>query len=173
MNELAPWNYWNQLDDWTADGRADENRANNCGWECVAMVAKYVTGVEMPADYLKDRVYGESYTGYAYAWDMASALGRWAEIPARAHWQGPTELPQLIRRSIDDGRPIILLVRFQPQATQTHWIVAVGYDDASVIVADPWGGQRREIAWGDLTGVWYRGWVVEVLRRRCMEVVDG
>lgn len=173
MPELSPWPYWNQLDDWTSDGRPDENRARNCGWECCAMVIEYITGVELSADFLKDRVYGEDYTGNAYAWDMASALGRWAGIPARARGIKNGDIIPYIAASIEDGRPVILLIRFtQGDVTSGHFVVAVGYDDDAIIVADPWGGERRVMANGDLAGVWFKNWVVEILRRRCVEVVE-
>lgn len=174
MPELTPWSYWNQLDDWTADGKVDENAKRNCLWECAAMVIEFITGVELSADFLKDRVYGDGYTGDGYVWDGANALSRWAGIPARARGVSNGDVIRMMRENIDDGRPLILLVRFiETDINSGHFVTAVGYDDDNVIVADPWGGQRRIIPNGDFTGVWFKNWVVDVLRRRCIDQVEA
>ena len=83
MPALSPWPNWSQLDDWTADGGPDENRLNNCGPESAAECLKYLTGVELPADFIKDAMYGEAYTGYTDVGHLVDFLQRRCEVPVR------------------------------------------------------------------------------------------
>ena len=169
MPELYGWPYWSQLTDWTADGRPDENRYNNCLAECAAMCVSYVTSVELSADYLHDRVKPEGYTGYLYTSDGVTMLSRWGGTPAEDYNANVDDTLSRVCSALDDGRPTILLIRFNDNPDSGHFVAAVGYDDSGLILADPWGGWQRHMTWQDFGG-WYKGWAIEVKRRRCLDV---
>lgn len=163
--ELQPWSYWDQTNDWTADGRPDENRFNNCLAECVAMCVWYIHGIELPADYFHDRVRGEGYTGYMYTSDGVMMLSRWGGVPAQDYSANVDDTLSRVCSALDDGRPTILLVRFNDNPDSGHFVVAVGYDDSGLILADPYGGWQRRMGWQEF-GEWYKGWAIEVQRHR-------
>ena len=172
MPELVPWAYWNQLDDpMTADGRPDENRIFNCGAEAVAEIVWYTHGVELPADYFKDRIRGESYQGYLYTGDLVTALTRWGGVPAQ-EWQADAYTATgRIAMALDNARPVIVLLYIDPANENSgHFCTAIGYDTDNIILADPWGGYRRAIGWAEFQSVWWKGWAVEAFIHRHPEL---
>jgi len=172
--ELDNVPFWNQLDDThTADHRAPEDPANDCGEECACIVMYHVTGVERAADDVHDEILGEGVTNqWTTSYQLAAYLTRWASIPCAVHTGlSPVEVQRTVKSSIDDKRLCIVLTRFNVNDPASgHWVVACGYDDAqnAMIAADPWGGRRRLIPW---QSAWFKGDVVEVRRRRCLDVV--
>lgn len=169
MPELNGFVIWNQLNDWTADGRPDENRYNNCLAECAAMCIYWTHGVELSADYLHDRVKPEGYTGYLYTSDGVQMLARWGGVYAQEYNANVDDTLARVCGALDDGRPTILLIRFNDNPDSGHFVVAVGYDDGGLILADPYGGYRRPMSWGDFGG-WYKGWAVECQMHRHPEL---
>ena len=171
MTELTPWPYWNQLTDWTADGRPDENRFNNCLCECAAMCIYWVHAVELSSDYLHDRVKPEGYQGYMYTSDGVTMLARWGGVAAVDYNANVDDTLQRVCIALDDGRPTILLIRFNENPATGHFVVAVGYDDSGLILADPYGGWQRRMGWQEF-GEWYKGWAIEIRQRRCLDIVQ-
>lgn len=173
LGELTPWTYWDQLNDTTTDADGvDEGRLNNCGEECVAMVVKYVTGVELPADYIKDHIYGQSHTGYSFPTDLARWLSRYAEIPSVVVRASAFEMQRIINNQcIDQGLPSILLIDFLQPDVGGHFVCPVAYDEGGLYVADPWGGFRRFIAWTEFPS-WTQGTLIRCLRGRDPHLPD-
>lgn len=170
--ELQGFPLFNQLTDFTVDGRPDEGRLNNCGEECCAMIVKYVTGVELPADYIKDQIYGEAHTGYSYPNDLATWLSRWASIPSVVVQANSFNMQRIINNQcIDQGLPSILLIDFLQPDVGGHFVCPVAYDEGGLYVADPWGGFRRFIAWTEFPS-WTQGLLVRCLRGRDPHLPD-
>lgn len=167
--ELEPWPYWSQLTDWTADGADDENRLNDCGPECVAMALKYLTGVELPADYVKDVMKGQGYQGYTTADDLRAFLGRYCETPAEEIvCSSQRQLLWNEWRYLVRGRPLIGLFSFSaPGADDGHFRAVVGANPTQVITADPWTGQRRVESYAD-HWAWSKGMLLGIQRTRSL-----
>lgn len=146
-----PWKFWNQLDDWNVDADGgDENRINNCGPECCAMILWHLRGVEMSADQLKDWLLGPERTGNT----TLAALKRLLTFHnVRASFQ--TADPIVISQYAGWGQPVILLQQGMVEPRNAwHFVVAIDADDdGALVVANPWGGTRDTITADD----WARG----------------
>lgn len=170
MGELQPWSYWNQLTDtFTADYRPPDDPWNDCGNECVAMCVMFVHGVELPADYFRDRIDGEGSRGYMYTPGLVHALTRWGGVAAQQFDEDANATTGRICYAIDDGRPCVLLLRWTDDWNTGHFVCAIGYDSDNLYLADPYGGYRRVMPWGDF-GNWYKGEGIEVLMHRHPEL---
>ena len=170
MTELGGWQYWNQLDDPnTADGRADENAVFNCANECIAMCVMYVHGVELPADYFHDRLSYEGYRGYFTIDQIVQGLGRWGGVQSQPFYEDAYDVAGRLCYAIDDGRPCVLLLRFNDNWESGHFVCVIGYDADNLYLADPYGGRRRVMPWNDLPD-WYKSAGVEVLMHRHPEL---
>lgn len=170
MPELTNWSYWNQLDDPnTADGRPPENFWNDCSNECIAMCVWYVHGIELPADYFHDRLSYEGYRGYFTIEQVVQGLTRWGGVAAQEFYEDANQVPGRLCAAIDDGRPCVLLLRFNDDWNSGHFVCAIGYDGDNLYLADPYGGYRRAMPWGDLIN-WYKGVGAEVLMHRHPEL---
>jgi len=144
--ELKPWPFYSQLADWRAN-LPDPNAANNCGPECVAMVMKFLTGVELPANVIKDAIYGEGYVGYSNVPDLEAYLRNYCETDAatiltrsarnQAWWEW---------RYLKQGKPLIGLfwsTMVNGRGQGGHFRAVIGQTPHTVITADPWTGTRR------------------------------
>lgn len=144
-----PWQFWNQLNDWTLDpDRADENRVNNCGPECCAMLLWHLRGVELSADQVKDWLLGAESTGYT----TLAQLRRFLTFQhVRSSFQ-PAE-PATIGQYVDWGQPVIILQQgmVEPRG-YWHFVVAIDREGDNLIVANPWGGTRDSITPSAWTG---------------------
>jgi hypothetical protein len=107
---LTPWpTAWTQLNDPTWDGMPDENAALDCGPESVSAALYYLTGVNIPADSIKDATYGQGYTGYTDFGHMQSFLQERCTIPSGLLLATPVVLAQHIRSWLDSGHPAVVL----------------------------------------------------------------
>jgi hypothetical protein len=152
MPTLTPWPTYNQLDDWTVDADGiDENKENNCGPESIAMCLKYLTGVELPADFIKDAIYGQAHLGYTLIPDLVKFLQRRCQIPATTHsGDGATLLQPAVRAAIDAGNPIIVLYFMAlDQPNSGHFCPVIGYDEGGCTRANPWGGVLEYQKWAE------------------------
>jgi len=165
--ELKPWPFWSQLSDWTADGQPDENAANDCGPESVAMCLKYLTGVELPADYIKDVMYGEGYTGYTDVEHLERFLSRFTET--RAVTMTAYTQPHLLWLEwtyLKRGWPLIGLFSFSaPGAPDGHFRAVIGQNAHQAITADPWTARRRVESLAD-HWAWSKGLLIGIQRTR-------
>ena len=150
MPMLQPWPFYNQLKDWTVDvDGVDENAKNNCGPESVAMCLKYLTGVELPADFIKDVMKGPHYTGYTFTSDLTKFLEEKCEIPCEVHnGNAQTMLQPVVQRAIDNGYPIIVLYFWNiNQPESGHWAPVIAYDSQGCSRMNPWGGVLEQWSW--------------------------
>jgi hypothetical protein len=189
MPALSPWPNWTQLNDWTADGRPDENRFNNCGPESVAECLKYLTGIELPADYIKDVMYGEAYTGYTnippivdflqkkcavpcevYSDDLASAMGGRSTGSTPAH----TRLQPVVQQALDAGHPIIVLFFWKLEEPNSgHFCPIVACDEHGCTRSNVWNGQMETWSW-DTFEQWQKlGSAIELKRLRAPDLGAG
>lgn len=137
---LSPWPIYGQLADWTADAAPDENRANNCVPESIAMCIKYITGVELPADYIKDVEYGEGYQGYTSFSKASWFLSRFCEIP-NGIWEAPHNAGALwhVWNALRQGHPCIGLFEYNGKSSGLRHVMPYIYLDAHTVkVVDPW-----------------------------------
>lgn len=167
LGELKPWTYWDQLNDSNTDADGtDENRVNNCGPEAVAMVVKYVTGVELYADSIKDQMRGDRYVGYTSPSELRDYLARYCSIPASIVVANAYNMQRTINNEcIDQGLPSILLIDWLQPDVGGHFVCPVAYDEDALYVADPWGGFQRRIAWTEFPS-WTQGLLVRCSRQR-------
>lgn len=169
--ELAPWPLWKQGEDWTADGRPDENKFNNCGPECVAEVISHLCDVELPADYIHDVVRGEGYHGYLSLADLALFLQKYVKVECKIE-RPVTKNVWLwtIWKQLTLGHPMIGLFSFtKPGSFDGHFrcVVGMGNDPHVVLTADPWTGKKRRESW-TLAWEWAKGPLLLVDRRRAI-----
>ena len=142
---LPGWPLWGQNVDWTWQGATDVNRAENCIPEEVAAAIMYLRHVELPASFVKDVEYGESYTGYTdfeHAMDFLKRVGHVASHVALSdtaeqwHWY----MWDALRR----GKPYLGLYYFTANPFSGGHCRATIYMDASTIItADPWTASTR------------------------------
>jgi hypothetical protein len=166
--ELKPWPFWSQLGDWTAaDGQPDENAQNDCGPECVAMALKYLTGIEMPADYIKDVMYGEGYTGYTDVAHLERFFNQLTEtrvVIMLAYTQA--HLLWLEWTYLKRGWPLIGLFSFSaPGAPDGHFRAVIGQNANQAITADPWTARRRTESHAS-HWAWSKGLLIGIQRTR-------
>jgi len=142
---LQPWPFWGQLTDWTADQEPDENRVNNCGPESIAMCLKYLTGIEMPADFIKDKILGQNATGYTTVDQLTQYLFPYCETHTTVRtFDNMNDYLWYEWYYLHQGAPLIGLYYFSaPGANDGHWRPVVGMTPTTVITADPWTGQAR------------------------------
>lgn len=173
MAMLTPWPLYDQNTDWTVDADGiDENRENNCGPESVAMCLKYLTGIELPADFIKDALYGQNYTGYSFMNDLAGFLRKRCEVKCDIHVSQDASLQPVIQDAIDQGFPVIVLFYWRREQPESgHFAPVVGYDDKGVSRANPWGGQMEYMTWPDFEA-WQKQNQCIVLRRRRVADLD-
>lgn len=137
---LYPFPVWGQNVDWTADGRPDENKAHNCLPESVAMCLKHLTGIELPADFIKDVEYGEGYTGDTDFNHAQSFLTRHCDT--RSHqWSasGNSDTLWHVWNGLHRGFPVIGLFRYGGTPTgYPHCCPYIYLDATTVKVVDPW-----------------------------------
>jgi len=145
---LKPWPFWSQLHDWTTDPQGDVNAQNNCGPESVAMCLRFLTGVSLPAAFVKDVLYGESYVGYTDVPDLEKFFETYCETPAttilttsaanQAWWEW---------KFLRQGKPLIGLFYGYQDAQGAlqggHFRAVIGQTRDSVTTADPWTGAAR------------------------------
>jgi hypothetical protein len=165
--ELHPWPFWSQLHDWTFDGRPDINKYNDCGPESVAMCLKYLTGVELPAEYIKDVMKGSGYVGYTSVEDLAGFLSRYCECPTEILRPGDRHhLAHYEWQYLSKGRPLIGLFSFSaPGAADGHFRAVIGRTASTAITADPWSGRRRVETLAE-HWAWSKGVLIGLERRR-------
>ncbi len=80
---------------------------------------------------------------------------------------------EAVRRSLQDGAPLILLVEDRP--SRYHYIVAVGMDEGHVLVHDPTWGPSRPIAFERLLRAWAPTgfWALAITPARAADVVEA
>lgn len=172
MKLLHPWPFYSQLDDWTTDiDGVDENKTKNCGPECLAMCLKWATGVELPADFIKDAMKGAGYVGVTTLADLAAFLTRRCEVPSDLTGPGDatTLLRPVVEGAITQGYPVIVLFSgngVDLAETVGHFMVVVGVDEAGAVCADPWGGKMRSLDWATFERLQRLGQALVVKRRR-------
>jgi hypothetical protein len=189
MPALTPWPNWSQLYDWTADGRPDENRLNNCGPESVADCLKYLTGIELPADYIKDVMYGEAYTGYTFIPPIVDFLQKKCEVPCAVYSDnlasamggrstGSTgahaRLQPVVQQALEVGHPIIVLFFWKLEEPESgHFSPIVACDEYGCTRANVWNGQMETWSW-DTFEHWQKlGSAIELQRVRAPDLGAG
>lgn len=167
MTMLNPWPLYNQMNDWTVDADGiDENRENNCGPESVAMCLKYLTGVELPADFIKDVLYGQDFTGYTFMNDLARFLQKRCEIRCDIRVAQDPDLKPVIQKAIDSGFPMIVLFYWDRDKPESgHFAPVIGYDDKGTTRANPSGGKLEYMKWDEFES-WQKGNQCMVLQRQ-------
>lgn len=126
-------------------GQDDDLSSSDCGPACCAMVLRYlgqnvtVNQASKAANKLK------GYKGTAY-WDLTRILLNWKVAAGRVV---PVTIDTL-RREIDAGKPVILLVHYGSLPTRSdlnftggHWIVVVGRGPGGLYYHDPYWRDDR------------------------------
>ena len=175
MPELKPWPLKNQLTDvLLKDNRINPNAENNCGPTSVAMVLEYLTGVDLPADLIKTMLYGLDFKGYTFMNDLSKFLRDRGGTESEIHTgDANTLLQPIVRQSIDNGYPVIVLYFWdinQPQSG--HFAPVVAYDDTGCTRANPWGGVMEHWNW-DKFEAWQKLGNCIVIKRKRDPYLDG
>lgn len=125
---------------WADD--ADLNTAD-CGPTCVAMILNYF-GVEATPnklyDFLPDKKPGD-YTSFV---ELARIAGKYDVKLDRQRPRNRKNALAVLREGIDQNRPVLVLVKYQPWQFKTknifkggHFVVVTGYDDDTITFHDP------------------------------------
>jgi len=172
--ELAPWPDWNQRTDGTGDGRVSENAANDCGPESAAECIKYITGVELQADYIKDAMYGEDYVGYSDVPHLCAFLNGRCAIPTESMaGDASTLLRPVVQKALSQGWPVIVLFFWDLSALSGgHFCPVVACDDQTMTRSNPWTGARERWSWLHFE-MWQREGTAIVCRRQRSLVSGG
>ncbi|MBI4163032.1 MAG: C39 family peptidase [Candidatus Aenigmarchaeota archaeon] len=125
---------------------------NSCFPTCISMVLKYYgKNIRPELLYKEGRLPGNPYN-----WDAALA-------------------PFIIKKFIDNGRPVIATVRtdkfYKRGYYSTHLIVIVGYDSEGFYYHDPSptsGGKWKKITYAHFKSSW---WDLGDLSKRCMIII--
>jgi len=165
---LDPWPFYSQLDDWTVDpDKTDENASYNCGPESVAMCVKYCTGVEQPADYIKDIILGQGAVGVTSAKQLTDYLKQYCNINSDTVWcASQNNFTWNLWDAICSGKPAIWLRAFDYVGSNTlHWCPIYYIDQGAIKEADPWTGNSRWFNYAD-AWAWAEGTVIKLHRTR-------
>ena len=164
---LTPFPLWGQLIDWTAKGENDNNSQYNCGPESIAMVLKYLTGIELPAYYIKDVETSMSYVGDTTTVEMVHYFTTLCETKVTEHVaQSKEHLAWLIWKYLHDGKPLIWLRSFaSPTDTVYHFAPIVYADNNMIGEADPWTAQMKYYTYDEAYS-WFAGWLLGIERTR-------
>ena len=149
---LTPWPYWSQLSDWTTDAdKTDENATQNCGPESIAMCLKYLTGVEEPADFIKDVILGQNTVGTTTAQQLASYLRHYCEIPVDILISGSqNQFTWWVWEYLHRGKPLIWLRSFAYSTDPIlHWCPLNFMSPTQIGEADPWTGTSKKYSYAD------------------------
>lgn len=169
MPALKPWPAYNQRKGLAFDDdKKSENADNNCGPTSVAMCLKYLTGVEIPADFIKDVMYGPEYLGYTYDNELRAFLEKRCDIPCEAHsGTSKTLLRPTVEAAIDAGYPIIVLYFWKLDTYEGgHWAPVIAYDEAGCTRQDPWTGLADTWSWAKFEQAQNRGHCIVLKRKR-------
>lgn len=161
--ELTPWPFRSQLTSPTADGNPDENRLDDCGPTCLAMVIEYLTGVRIDPDTIKDQILGQGVTGVTTPQQLADYLQTYASTEATVLNAAPPFYD--IWSWTVQGEPLIALKQFSPTVNSLHWVVVIGLDPSTVTYADPWTGTKAVVSRDEFAAL-YRGVLIPINRTR-------
>lgn len=155
ITKLAAWFFMGQLASpcFDEDG-IDENRLNNCGETCCAMVIAWLRGVILNPDEVKDEMKGARYVGTSDLPDLVTYLARKAGIATTRLYPisltGPESLTYYIWDYTRRGLPLIVLRYFdKPGSQYRHWAVIIGIDPTYIYTADPWTGDEQKYTYAD------------------------
>lgn len=136
---------WSQTTDVAAGGTMSATGVIDCGYECVAMCLRIMTGVQVPAAYLRWLVKGPGENSLATADDLVAAFAL-NEHAAHRRDAPFDALKVEIGHSIAARKPAIVLGRWL--SPEGHWMVVEQVDDArGVLFRDPWGGPQYWLPW--------------------------
>jgi len=122
------------------------NHLNNCGAVCCTDIHEYFSGEFINPDKIHDELKGDRPHNDPLLY--TSQLSRWLinrGHPAEDHTsQSRSEYASAVKAALDEGRPLIVLQRFNRKRLRNdgHFIVVRGYDDSSVYLCNPWGPDR-------------------------------
>jgi 8-oxo-dGTP pyrophosphatase MutT (NUDIX family)/predicted double-glycine peptidase len=114
----------------------------SCGPACIAGVRAFRGEAAAPQVKLSSEL-GTNATKGTHPIKISEALGV-------AGYEGWT--PGMLTTALDAGHPVMMLCK--DAEADDHYVVAVGYDDAGVAVADPAEPADRMIPWSKLAVVW-------------------
>lgn len=142
------WPMVNQLNSPTDDGGQDENSIENCGEANVCSIARFVAGVVVEPDWVKDIILRQNATGPTNDHQLHDVMTNRLGVPSTLYYPSDMGVAMAIIRSyIRDQRPVICLRYFGTiGGSAAHWETVFGGngpDDthtAQLYVADPWGG---------------------------------
>jgi hypothetical protein len=149
---LQPWPYYSQNADWTTDQDGfDENANLNCGPESICMCCKYLTGIETPADYVKDVILGPEKTGTTTAANLAWYLRHMCEIPTDIiGCSVQDQFTWYVWEYLHRGKPVIWLRYWDYVGSSTlHWACLNYMDSSKIGEADPWTGTYKSYSYAD------------------------
>jgi hypothetical protein len=157
----------NQLNEPTEDGKSDENARMNCVVASFAsVVMELKPGVITDGDYIKDKVYGQGYTGGMSGEAVAPfLLSEWGIKVDIIHSTDRAYLMSVIKSELSQKHPVVITMpslwntqpthpNYDPNKPNfgTHAGAAFECDATDLSVMNPWGGfvQTETFAWWEL-----------------------
>jgi hypothetical protein len=188
---LAPWQFWNQLDDPAQDGDTSgpngsgPNAYNDCGPESDAEILWHLTNVTLDADYIWDciqqrRALSGQTTGpgYTSTQDHIDFFTSVAGTPCRELSVDPSlsfasaevqSFISAIKRALAHGHPLLGLFSYSaPNAPDGHFRAILGYNRDHIITGDPLRSGAARVESLTSFWAWSRGWALEIQRKRAI-----
>lgn len=152
---------WDQRSDVGVGGISATGQID-CGPESVAMSLRILTGVMVPASYLRWLVKGAGDSSLTSADDLVQMFA--VNEHASHRRDAPFDALRVeLGNSMAKGMPAIVLGRWL--GPMGHWMCCERVDDArGVLFRDPWGGPQYWIAWDRIRSQ-YEGTYVHVDER--------
>lgn len=142
---VLPSPAWSQLTDVSISPRPAAASVVDCGPEAVAIVVDALTGVPVPAEYLRYLWFGLLDSRLTGSTDLVGML-RLCGVPAHAVSSAyPQVCAELQRAAAITEYSIVLGTWLTPNLG--HWVVICGATPTGVTVRDPWHGTEYGIDW--------------------------
>lgn len=138
-----------------ADGRADDPY-NDCLPAAVAAVLRWLRGIVVQPDAVRDWAYGDGTRGYTEPGPILPYLAQYGIGYAVTTTQTPLAA---VKDALDKGRPV--LARTREPAGYYHWTPLTGYGAGQVIRHQVYGGYRETLDESDWLAR-YAGWLVVI-----------
>lgn len=135
---------WNQHDDPNPVGGQDPYWYEDCGEQCISMVAAACRGISVPQGVIRVQMHGAGGRGLSSPDDIEAQLRR-MHFDAAHHTLSAPDALAYIGQAVASGRSTIVLGHWVAP-TLLHWVVVVEATPDGVTFNDPWTGKQRGLS---------------------------
>lgn len=117
-----------------------QSRVDTCILAATAAVLQFLGHGSWTEDSLARRIRQRSFEGVR---DLIQSDPLRSKLVATIGYGTPEEIVESVKRSIDNDAPVLLSKDANVGADHAHIVVALGYDDDTLIVHDPGPGRGK------------------------------